>query len=220
MGREDLKIGKNLPKKGQNPEKGHYDESPRFVNRSWRSFCRVRPRSGYGGAGFCAVWTSSNFPTTSSRDGTGQEPVKEFRLTSKSALKVNFSYTLFGLPKDTSTITLQLFRLTCARSYRNCPAIRVWSKHPFKQLNLLNIRRRDESTLGKRQTRMRGWSVEGGDRGGFVWTTVEGGVRDPGIFRVTPLDLSPWAPEDSSQGIPAYLLVDTMHKSESCNLLF
>ena len=50
--------------------------------------------------------------------------------------------------------------------------------------------------------------------------TVEGGVRDPGIFRVTPLDLSPWAPEDSSRGIPPYLPVDTMHKFESCNLLF
>jgi hypothetical protein len=50
--------------------------------------------------------------------------------------------------------------------------------------------------------------------------TVEGGVRDPGISRATLLDLSPWAPQDSSQGFLAYLPVDTMHKSESCDLLF
>ena len=50
--------------------------------------------------------------------------------------------------------------------------------------------------------------------------TVEDGVRDPGISRATPVDLTPWAPRYSSQGFLAYLPVDTMHKFESCDLLF
>ena len=70
---------------------------------------------------------------------------------------------------------------------------------------------------GEKPMTKRGEAQEWSDGGGSVGMTGEGGVHGPGRSRVIPV---PRSPQVLSRKFLMCLPVDTMHKFDSCDLLF
>ena len=215
-----LRSGRNVRKIWKYIRRMVYGASLRIINRGWSSFDGHSPGIGPERAGVWMVWGSSNRTPPFYRDGPDQKSIEDDQQTPNSAPIVSLPRPLVFRPQAATPTTLSCCDSpVCSRDgYRPSGLDTHFCDLPSCNGNF-SIRQR--WTLPRRRlTRERESRLKEGDGQGFAWMLGEGGFHGHGRSRGIPVHWFLRIPQGSFQEFQPCLPVDTMHKSESCILLF